>query len=327
MTSDGVLANRRTLLAAAAALSLAACQRRPRPTSGQVMAAGQTAAILIWALAPDRLLGWPRLPRAEALAYLPPLAASLGEIGGVTAVGPQTSLEAIAAAKPGLVLDYGDRSAEHQSQADRIRQTLNIDYALIDGALGRVPDALVEAGRLLSVGPRADALAERARAILGAPVPSAGASFYYARGTDGLETAFRGALATEVLEGAGWTNMATGAGDIGRIGREQLAAWDPEFIVTLDAGFAASATSDALWSRRRDGSRRRLVLLADTPFGWLDRPPSINRLLGQLWLASRDPFGPPDPALATAVAAFHETFYGLRPTPQQTLALLPRVVA
>lgn len=320
-------ATRRALLASAGALTLAGCSRGAGQAGGQVLAAGQPAAILIWALAPERLLGWPRRPGPAALALLPPEAAVLAEIGGVTATGPQAGLEALAAAGPALALDYGDRDAGHLAQAERIRRALKIDYAVIDGALARIPEALVEAGARLAVEARAARLAGQARDILAAPARGTGAAFYYARGGDGLETGFRGSLATEVLESAGWTNVATGDDDIGRVAREQVAAWDPEVIVTLDAGFAGRASGDPLWSRRRDGSARRLVVLADAPFGWLDRPPSINRLLGRLWLGSRDPLGGPDPSLAVGVAAFHEAFYGRRPTPEQTLALLPRVIA
>jgi hypothetical protein len=62
--------------------------------------------------------------------------------------------------------------------------------------------------------------------------------------------------AQEVLEGAGWTNVAGVSHDIGRIIREQVVAWDPEALVTLSPVFAAAVRDDPVWRTRRDGRRR-----------------------------------------------------------------------
>jgi iron complex transport system substrate-binding protein len=281
---------RRTFLALIGSVSgLAACGRRPGTLGGDVLAAGQPAALLVWAVARERLMGWPRRPGPAMLAALPAAAAALPELGALTTGGAPSNLEAMAALYPKLVIDYGNTGPEYQALSDRLRTRLGADWTLIDGALDRTAEALVEAGRLLGAEARGRALSGLAAEVLTrwrqAPP---GPAFYYARGRDGLETAFAGALATEVLEGAGWTNVAGGSRDIGRVSREQVATWDPEAVVTLSRPFATAAAGDPLWRTRRDGSRRRLLLLPDTPFGWIDRPPSVNRLLGCLWLADPD---------------------------------------
>jgi iron complex transport system substrate-binding protein len=276
---------RRSAVIAGLAGSLAtACARGRAGAGGDVIAAGQPAALLIWAVARDRLAGWPRRPTGRALAALPPRAAELAELGAMAGGGRPAGLEAIAALKPRLVIDYGDVEPEHQDLAARMRARLDIDWRLIDGTLTRIPEAIREAAVLLDAD--AGGLASKAAEVLArwrrAPP---GPSFYYARGADGLETGFRGALATEVLEGSGWPNVAVGSRDIGAVTREQVAAWDPEVIVTLSPVFAEAARLDPVWRWRRDNSLRRILLLPDTPFGWIDRPPSLNRLLGCAWLA------------------------------------------
>jgi iron complex transport system substrate-binding protein len=110
-----------------------------------------------------------------------------------------------------------------------------------------------------------------------------------------------------VLEGAGWTNVAGESNDIGRVTREQVVAWDPETLVTLSPAFAAAVGNDPVWRARRDGRRRRLLLLPDQPFGWMDRPPSLNRLLACVWLA--DPAGS-----QTTIADLSRRLYGTTPT-------------
>ncbi|MFT4913487.1 MAG: iron complex transport system substrate-binding protein [Brevundimonas sp.] len=277
---------RRTFVALiSSAAGLAACGRLS-VSGGDVLAAGQPAALLVWAVARERLLGWPRRPSPTMLAALPVLAATLPELGALTTGGAPSNLETMAALHPRLIIDYGNTGPEYRALSDRLRTRLGADWTLIDGALDRTAEALIEAGDRLGAEARGRILSDMAAEVLRrwrqAPP---GPAFYYARGGDGLETAFAGALATEVLEGAGWTNLAIGSRDIGRVSREQVATWDPEAVVTLSRPFATAAAVDPLWRTRRDGSRRRLLLLPDTPFGWIDRPPSVNRLLGCQWLA------------------------------------------
>ena len=275
--------SRRALLAAGA--GLASCGAPPI-SRGKALAAGQPAAVLIYALTPERLAGWPRRPGPEGLAALPAGAAALPEIGALTTGGRPADPEALAALRPALILDYGDTGDEHAALADRFAGRLGAPWLSLDGALDRTPQALIRAGEALEVPRFGRRLAEAADLALRRWQESpAGPSFYYARGGDGLETAFRGALATQVLEGAGWTNRAVGGRDIGRVSREQVAAWDPEAVVTIDRGLAERMAADPFWRRRRGGGRRRILWIPDAPFGWIDRPPSINRLLGCLWTA------------------------------------------
>lgn len=309
--------SRREILVGAAALSGCGCGS-PRPDGGDVFAAGQPAAILIFTLAPGRLAGWPRRPSPAALRLLPP-AANLPELGALTGGGAPASLEAVAATRPALILDYGDTGGGYAQTARRLQGRVGAPYRIFDGRLFETPLVLTEAATLLDVRPRGLRLAEEATAILSSwsRPPGTGPSFYYARGRDGLETGFAGSLATEVLEGAGWRNVATGRANIGRVSREQVVAWDPDVVVTLDPAFARAAAADALWRQRRAGAARRLLLVPDLPFGWMDRPPSINRLLGCAWL------GGGDQNAARTADRFSALFYGAQPA----TAAVPRWVA
>ncbi len=301
------MTRRSALIGAASATTLAACGSASPRLAGDVIAGGQPAALLIWAVARERLAGWPRKPSAEAMAALPSSAADLPELGALGGGGRPANLEALAALRPRLVIDYGDTDPENRALGDRMKARLGVEWRLIDGALTRIPEAIREAAGLLDAEQAAAGLAVEAARVLDrwrhAP---AGPAFYYARGADGLETAFRGSLATEVLEGAGWTNVAEGERDIGRVTREQVVAWDPEAVVTMSPTFAAAVRQDRVWRTRRDGQRRRLLLLPDHPFGWIDRPPSVNRLLACAWLANPN-------SAQMAVASLTRRLYGMAP--------------
>lgn len=267
--------SRRGALAGLAATAACAPSQEAR---GGVLAAGQPAAVLLSALAPKRMIGWPRRPPPTALTLIG--GDALPETGALSGGGAPAGLEAVAALRPRMIVDYGDVNRRFAAIATRTQAQLGVPYHLVDGALARIPWALARAGVLVGERTRGDELADRAAGLLAKwrnGMPGA-RTFYYARGRDGLETGFAGSLATQVLEGGGWTNLATGTQGIGRVGREQIAAWNPDVVVTLDREFAREARSDPLWAQRR------VLLLPDLPFGWIDRPPSINRLLGCAWM-------------------------------------------
>lgn len=317
------------MLAAGAALASPFRVRAAAPP--RVFPAGAPAAILVWSVRPEALLGWPRRLQPAQLAFLPPSAARLPTLGMLTAGGPAAGLEGVAALRPDLILDYGDLGPGYSALASRANSRLPTPYAVLDGELASIPDALRRTGERLAARERADRLASAAEGVLtrwSALRGRAGPSFFYARGADGLETGLAGSLATEVLEGAGWRNVVPTRRDgLGRVNLEQVAAWDPEVVVTLDGGWARRAAAHPVWGRRRSGRPRRVVALADAPFGWLDRPPSINRLLGCVWVSSPDPLGGGNRAdLLRRVAGFHALFYGRTPTAAQLATLAPVVL-
>src|SRR5215475_6158885 len=53
----------------------------------RVMAAGPPASVLIYVLAPEKLIGWNRKPRDVDLPYLSPIVRNLAEVGRLTGRG------------------------------------------------------------------------------------------------------------------------------------------------------------------------------------------------------------------------------------------------
>jgi iron complex transport system substrate-binding protein len=151
---------------------------------------------------------------------------------------------------------------------------------------------------------------------------------YYARGPRGLETGRAGAINVESLARLGARNVAgegLGGGNLVTVSFEQVLAWDPDVIVTIDAAFAAAAAADPLWSRLRAVREGRLHVAPSLPFPWLDFPPSVNRLIGLRWLGHvLYPTRFTDDLRAEA-RAFYTTFYHRTPVDRQLDALMAGV--
>ena len=76
----------------------------------RVFPAGPPAAILLYTLAPDLLLGWPRANRPEECEFMLPDVCTRPEVGRITGRGNTANLEVVLALKPDLILDVGSTS-------------------------------------------------------------------------------------------------------------------------------------------------------------------------------------------------------------------------
>jgi len=261
-------------------------------TVARVFPAGPPAAILLYTLAPDLLLGWPRAIRLEERAYLLPQIGVRPEVGRLTGRGNTANLETVLQLKPDLLLDVGSTDGTYVSLADRVQAQTGISYALLDGRLDPTAETYRILGRLVRHEEQAAELTRYAEATLRsvrervAAVPQEQRPrTYYARGPRGLETGLAGSINVEALEVMGARNVAGGQrGGLIPVSLEQVLAWDPEVIITIDQDFARTVRTDPNWAPVSAVRAGRVHLSPKLPFGWVDFPPSVNRLVGLWWL-------------------------------------------
>jgi iron complex transport system substrate-binding protein len=298
--------DRRALLAGASALALApraACAATVVDATGRVVPipervtrvfpAGPPAAILLYTLAPDLLLGWPRANRAEECEYLLPDVCRKPEVGRITGRGNTANLEVVLALKPDLILDVGATSPTFVSLAIRVQEQTGIAYALLNGRFDAVVPTYRKLGELTHRQADAEVLAryaEETMATIKARIDHIPQDrrprVYYARGPRGLDTGLGGSINVETIEFLGAHNVAgERKGGLAIVSIEQVLLWNPDVIVTIDRDFAASVRSDPIWAPVKAVQTGRVHLSPKLPFGWVDFPPSVNRLAGLWWLA------------------------------------------
>ena len=300
----------------------------------RVYAAGPPAAIFLYTLAPDKMLGWTRPLSAEERPFIPSRYADLPTLGRLTGRGNTASVEAVLASRPDLIFDYGSLSDTYRSLADRLQQQTGVPYLLLDGSLAAIPEVYARLGDVLGAGERGRELAKLAQRLLAevdrrvALVPAARRpSVYYARGPKGLETAARGSINVETIERLGARNVADklGQGGVASVSPEQVLAWNPDVIIALDPAFVASARTDPVWKSVRAVREGRVYQVPLAPFPWVDFPPSVNRLIGLRWLGRiLYPEQFPE-SLRQETRGFYSLFYHQTPTDAQLDALLAGV--
>jgi iron complex transport system substrate-binding protein len=342
-----VARSRREFLLAASTLALAPVALRAQATRtviddagrraevpakvARVYAAGPPASILVFALAPEKLLGWTSAFRPEERPFVPAKYADLPTLGRLTGRGNTANVEVVLAAKPDLIFDYGSVRPTFASLADRVQAQTGIPYLLFDGAFERNPQAWRRLGDVVGEPARGEEWARYAQGILddvAARVvripPDRRPRVYYGRGPRGLDTGLAGSINMESIARIGATNVAAalGQGGLVQVSVEQVLAWNPDVIVTIDRNFYASIWRDPLWQGLAAVRSGKVFLSPNVPFGWIDFPPSLNRLVGLRWLGHTlypDAF-PED--LRPFVREFYTRAYHQTPTSEQLDALV-----
>ena len=137
---------------------------------------------------------------------------------------------------------------------------------------------------------------------------------YYAEGPDGLKTDPEVSDHAQLIAICGGKNVADvsekGGGGMSPVTMEQVVSWNPDLILAGDSKFYKSVFTDPNWKDINAVKNKQVFLIPNQPFGWIDRPPGVNRIIGIPWLAKvlyPEQFADMD--LAALIKEFYSKFY------------------
>src|SRR5712671_765181 len=121
----------------------------------RVMAAGPPAAVVLYVLAPEKMIGWTAPPRPDEKPFLLPAVRELPELGRLTGRGDTANVEVVLKARPDILLDFGTVNPTFISLAQRVQEQTGVPYLLFDGRLQNSARSIRQVGAVLGVSPRA----------------------------------------------------------------------------------------------------------------------------------------------------------------------------
>jgi iron complex transport system substrate-binding protein len=268
--------------------------------------------IIMYTLAPSKIAGTTWTLDSEEKSMLMDEYVKKPVLGGWFGKNTTGNPEVIIQAHPDMVLSMGDIDNASISSSKRIEEKLGIPVVMIDGTLSSIDKTYRFLGDIINEKKRADTLAEYCRSTFDTIVSISSKipydkriRVYYAEGTDGLQTDSKGTMHAEIIDIAGGINVAEvpALKGFGRasVSFEQLLVWKPEIVlVCLDHGFAhgtenySNIVNSNSWHAIDAVAKGNIYCIPSIPFNWLDRPPSVNRMIGMRWLANllyHDRFG------------------------------------
>lgn len=264
-----------------------------------VFSAGPVAAIFLYMVAPDKLLGWNYELNDVEKSIILDKYQDLSNFG----MGDAVNYEAVIAANPTIAINSGKINDTMVSDCDALSESLGIPVVAVDNELNNSAEAFRFMGELLGVEDHAEELAQYAEQVFTdinalSDIPEEKkVSVYFGNGEDSLETAPRGSQHAQILDAINAVNVADlelGDGSRVQISAEQLLAWDPDVIVVNGEPKADksgnSAAEDILsnpdYASLKAVQDQKVYGTPNAPFSWVDRPAGPNRLIGMRWFSA-----------------------------------------
>ena len=264
-----------------------------------VFSAGPVAAIFLYMVAPDKLLGWNYELNDVEKSIILDKYQDLPNFG----MGDAVNYEAVIAANPTIAINSGKINDTMVSDCDALSESLGIPVVAVDNELNNSAEAFRFMGELLGVEDHAEELAQYAEQVFTdinalSDIPEEKKiSVYFGNGEDSLETAPRGSQHAQILDAINAVNVADlelGDGSRVQISAEQLLAWDPDVIVVNGEPKADksgnSAAEDILsnpdYASLKAVQDQKVYGTPNAPFSWVDRPAGPNRLIGMRWFSA-----------------------------------------
>lgn len=262
-----------------------------------VFSTGPVAAISLYTIAPDRLLGWNyELNDIEKSIILDEYE-TLPNFG----MGDSVNYEAVIEANPTIALNVGTINDAMISDCDDLSEKLGVPVIAVDGDLESAPEAYRFLGDLFGVEDDAEKLAAYAEEtfddIANMNVPEEEkVRIYYGNGEDSLETAPAGSSHADIIDMVNAVNVADlelGDGSRVQISAEQLLAWDPDVIIVNGepkSNMSGNSAAEAIlnnpdYASLKAVQNQQVYGTPNAPFSWVDRPPGPNRIIGIRWLS------------------------------------------
>lgn len=253
-----------------------------------VFSTGPAAAIYLYTLVPDKLLGWNYALNDIEKSIILEQYHDLPNFGQ----GDAVNYEAVIAAGPTIALNVTSINDGSIDASDALAEQLGVPVVMVSSDLLDAPAVYRFMGKLFGVEEQAEALAayaeETFNAISSLDIPNEEkVRIYYGNGEDSLETAPAGSSHGQIIDLVNAVNVADlelGDGSRVQISAEQLLAWDPDVIIVngepkadMSGSAAAEAIlADLLFATLKAVQNGAVYGTPNAPFSWVDRPPGPN---------------------------------------------------
>ena len=342
------------LLALVMALSLAACGAQSAPVDentapetrvftdsvgrevtvpaqiDKVALSGPMAQIVLFALCPDKLVGIANAWDESAAQYLDTEYYNLPLLGQLYGGKGELNLETLLESGAQVVIDVGEAKDGIAEDLDALQEQTTIPFVHISATLATMDETYTMLGDLLGMPDEAKALADYCRSTYDRALTIADsvekANLLYITGDAGLNVIAQGAYHAEVIDLLS-NNLAvvddpSSKGTGNEVDMEQILNWNPDVILFAPDSIYDTVAEDAAWQGVTAIQNGAYYEVPMGPYNWMGFPPSVQRLLGMLWMAKVLYPEAADYDLYTEVANYFELFYHCELTQEQYDALV-----
>lgn len=255
-------------------------------------------SILLYTLDPDKMVAWNYSLKDGEKRYIDEKYHDLPNLGGA---GRETvNSEELLKVNPDIIITMDKINDTVISQVEEMEEQLGRTIIIIDDDINKLDEAYILLGKALGEEEKAEELAKYCKDVfddigknIAVITEEMKVNIYYAEGPDGLQTEPAGSWHGEVMDMVGGNNVVKseeeGIKGKSEVSIEQVIAWDPDIIVSWDderGGYYSGILEDPIWKDIQAVKDGEVYEIPNKPFNWLDRPPSVNRVLGLKWVGN-----------------------------------------
>ncbi len=262
-----------------------------------VAPSGSYAQIVLMTLCPEKLIGLSDSLSRNQKKYLKGYLQDLPVLGKYFGKNITMNFEEMIRQSPDVIIDVGEVKDNMAEDLDMLQQMTGIPTLFIETNLFNIPDTYTRLGKVLGCEERAADLADYVSSVLELASENKSSlsgedtvSVMCGDGEYGLDVIVDGTTHSEVLDAVGVRNVAVGLNATGNgtaeVSLEQVYLWDPDVLI-----FTVNADYDEVYKLEewRDLSAvryKKVYEIPNAPYNWIDQPPSVQRILGILWLGN-----------------------------------------
>lgn len=262
----------------------------------KVYCADPMSAITMYTLAPEKLLGWCYQLNDAEISYINEAYQDLPAFG----MNDNINYEAVISANPDVAVLTGTVNDALIEKADKMQETLGVSVVVIENGLLSTPEIYTLLGQVTGDTEHAETLSNYSRNTLEGitEIPEdERITIYYANGIDSLNTSSKGSPASLIFDMVYAENVCqlpSETGDRIQVTAEHVIEWNPEYIFVngepkedyTGSAAAQEMLDNPLYENVAAVMNGNVINIPKSPFAWLDRPRSLNRIIGINWLGS-----------------------------------------
>jgi iron complex transport system substrate-binding protein len=301
----------------------------------KIAVSGPLAQMVVFAIAPDKMVGVANAWGESAKAYFDAKYLELPLLGQLYGGKGELNLETLLAAAPDVVIDVGEPKDSMAEDLDALQEQTGIPFVHIDAYLASMDDTYAMLGDLLAMPNEAQGLADYCRYAYDKVKAIADSvekvNLLYVTGEEGLNVIAKGSYHAEVIDML-CNNLAvvdepSSKGTGNEVDMEQILNWNPDAAIFAPGSIYSTVADNENWQTIpaiRDG---RYYEVPMGPYNWMGFPPSVQRILGMQWMAKVLYPDAADYDMYETTQTYFQLFYHCDLTAEQYAALTAHSLA
>jgi len=257
---------------------------------------GPFSQIVLYAIAPEEMAGLASKWHTNAEGIISDKALNLPYFGQMYG-SANLNIEELAYADPEVLIDMGDIKPSLTDDLDTLQEQTNIPTVYVESNMVMMPDTFRTLGQLLGKEEKAEKLAvfcetvyQRTVGIM-EKVGDNKVKGLFVVGEEGLsvlaESSFQAETFDLLVDNLAVVDNPISKGTGNEVTMEQIALWNPDFVLFGPASIYERVEQDPSWSEIKAIQNKNYVEVPEVPHNWMGSPPAVQQYLGLIWLTAQ----------------------------------------